>query len=78
MKIVQSDTLSKRPDFTPKDTDNKNIVMLPDALFINLIDTELQEQILDCEKLNSDAMEALKFYWKKAPRPFEINFQTGW
>ena len=76
-KIVQLDTLSRRPDFTPEeDTDNKNITMLPDELFINLINMELQERIL--KKLDSDAMEALKFYWKKAPRPFEINFQTGW
>ena len=34
--------------------------MLPDELFIGLIDTELQERILACEKLDSDAMEALK------------------
>ena len=60
-KIVQSDTLSRRPDFTPEgDTDNENITMLPDELFISLIDTELQEWILTCEKLDSDAMEALK------------------
>ena len=60
-KAVQSDALSRRPDFTPEeDTDNENITMLPDELFVNLIDTELQERILTCEKLNSDAMEALK------------------
>ena len=58
---MQSDALSRRPDFTPEeDTDNENITMLLDELFINLIDTELQEQILTCEKLDSDAMEALK------------------
>ena len=61
MKIVQSDALSRRPDFTPEeDMDNKNIMMLPDELFIGLIDTELQERILACEKLDSDATEALK------------------
>ena len=42
MKIIQSDTLSRQPDFIPEeDTDNKNIMMLPDSLFVNLIDTEL-------------------------------------
>ena len=60
-KIVQSDALSRWLDFTPKeDTDNENIMMLPDELFKSLIDTELQERILTCEKLDSDAMEALK------------------
>ena len=68
MKIVQSDTLSRRPDFTPEeDTDNENITMLPDELFISLIDTELQEQILTCEKLDSDAMEALKVLLEEGP-----------
>ena len=34
-KMVQSDTLSRRPDFIPnKDTDNENVMMLPDNLFI--------------------------------------------
>ena len=40
--MVQSDALSRRPDFTPEeDTDNENITMLPDELFVNLIDAEL-------------------------------------
>ena len=67
-KIVQSDALSRRPDFTPEeDTDNENITMLPDELFMNLIDTELQERILTCEKLDSDTMEALKVLLEDGP-----------
>ena len=43
-KIIQSDMLSRQPDFIPEeDTDNEDITMLPDALFVNLIDMELQE-----------------------------------
>ena len=41
--------------------------MLPETLFVNLIDTELQEQILNCEKLNSDTMEALKTLLEEGP-----------
>ena len=47
--------------------DNENITMLPDTLFINLIDVELQEQILNCERLDSDAMEALKTLLEEGP-----------
>ena len=66
--MVQSDALSRRPDFTPEeDTDNENITMLPDELFVNLIDAELQERILTCEKLDSDAMEALKVLLEDGP-----------
>ena len=60
--------LSRQPDFIPEeDTDNEDITMLPDALFVNLIDTELQERILNCEKLDSDAMEALKVLLEEDP-----------
>jgi len=45
-KMIQSDTLSRRPDHVPeKDTDNENIVLLPDELFIKLINTELAKLI---------------------------------
>ena len=67
-KMVQSDALSQRPDFVPEeDTDNEDVTMLPDALFINLIDTELQERILSCERFDSDAMEALKTLLEEGP-----------
>ena len=41
--MIQSDTLSRRPGFIPdKDMDNEDIVMLPDNLFIQLLDVNLQ------------------------------------
>ena len=67
-RIVQSDTLLRRPDLIPEeDTDNEDLIMLPETLFVNLIDMELQEQILNCEKLNSDTMEALKTLLEEGP-----------
>ena len=45
-KMIQSDALSRQPDFIPdKDTDNEDITMLPDNLFIQLLDIDLQRQI---------------------------------
>ena len=45
-EMVQSDALSWRPDLCPEeDNDNEDIVMLPDELFVSLIDTDLQERI---------------------------------
>ena len=42
-KMIQSDTLSRRPDFIPdEDTDNENVMMLPDNLFIQLLNVDLQ------------------------------------
>jgi hypothetical protein len=42
-KMVQSDALSRQPNLCPdKDTDNEDVVMLPENLFISLIDERLQ------------------------------------
>jgi hypothetical protein len=44
--MIQSDALSRRPDHIPEnDDDNENIVILPDKLFINLINIELTKLI---------------------------------
>jgi hypothetical protein len=44
--MIQSDVLSRRPDHIPEnDDDNENIVILPDKLFINLINVELTKLI---------------------------------
>jgi hypothetical protein len=60
-KMVQSDALSRRPDLCPdEDTDNEDIVMLPDNLFLNLIDTALQDKIALCNDLDQEAVDALK------------------
>jgi len=43
-----------------KDHDNKDIVLLPDNLFINLINMELQEKIANSMDMDIDATDALK------------------
>ena len=66
--MVQSDALSRRPDLCPdEDNDNKNIVMLPDEMFVNLIDTDLQERIAIANDLDRNAAEVLKLLLEKAP-----------
>ena len=67
-KMVQSDALSRRPDLCPEeDTDNENIVMLPHNMFVNLIDTDLQERIATSDDLDGNAAEALKLLLEKGP-----------
>ena len=67
-KMILSDTLSRRPDFVPeKDTDNENMILLPDKLFestslsIHLINTDLQRKIVDSNDLDTEAMKAIEF-----------------
>jgi hypothetical protein len=43
-KNIQVDSLLRRPDSCPQGTDNKDVMVLPEHLFVNLIDMELQQQ----------------------------------
>ena len=57
----QSDALSRQPNHCPdKDHDNKDIIMLEENLFLNLLDLDLQKQIAHGKKLDFDATEALE------------------
>jgi RNase H-like domain found in reverse transcriptase len=51
-KMVQSDALFRRPDYGTNKRMEEDKVVLPDNLFINLLDTELQERILNEKKLD--------------------------
>jgi reverse transcriptase-like protein/integrase-like protein/chromodomain-containing protein/p58 integrase-like protein len=67
-KMIQSDALSRRPDHCPDDdTDNEDIIMLPDDMFLNLIDVDLQRKIAMTEDLDNNAAEALKLILETAP-----------
>jgi Integrase zinc binding domain len=59
--MVQSNALSRQPDYgTDKRMEEEDKVVLPDNLFINLLDTELQEQILNGKELDLDVKNAIK------------------
>ena len=66
--MVQSNALSQQLDLCPdEDTDNEEIIMLPEEMFVNLFDTDLQERIVILDDLDGNAAEALKLLLKKAP-----------
>ena len=72
--MILSDALSRRPDFTPEeDIDNDNITMLPDNLFINLIDLDLQNRIANCDALDKDATDALTLLLDQKPTTVKGN-----
>ena len=66
--MVQSDALSQRPDLCPEEgNDNQDIVMLPNDMFLNLINLELQRKIAISGDLDGNAAEALKLLLEEAP-----------
>ena len=77
-KMIQSDALSRHPDLIPdEDNNNEDIVMLPDNLFINLINTHLQQRIADCDTMDKDAMDALTTLLEYGPTTIKNDLTIG-
>src|SRR5271169_4111306 len=66
-KMIQSDALSRRPDLCNDDHEEGPTVMLPDEMFVNLIDLDLQERITSSNDMDGNAAEALKLLLEEAP-----------
>ena len=66
--MIQSDALSRRPDFIPdKDTDNEDIMMLPNNLFIQLLDIDLQRRIANTHDHDEEVTKALMTILEQGP-----------
>ena len=66
--MVQSDALSRRSDFyLDKDNDNEDITLLPDNLFVNLIDLDLQRSIAASDSYDWTAADAIKLLQDDGP-----------
>jgi len=62
-KMIQSDALSCCPDHIIDNNNNDDIILLPDSLFIRIIDTDLHYSIFEAtakDILFASALEALK------------------
>jgi RNase H-like domain found in reverse transcriptase len=67
-KNIQADLLSQRLDLCPQGTDNEDVIVLPEHLFVNLIDMELQKKIANAKNMDYDTAEAIKELLKQGPR----------
>jgi RNase H-like domain found in reverse transcriptase len=75
-KMVQSDTLFRWPNYnTDERIEEEDKVVLPDNLFINLLDTELQEQILNRKELDLDVKNAIETLMEEGPTSLKNNLQ---
>jgi hypothetical protein len=72
-KNIQANSLSRRPDLCPQGTDNEDVIVLPEHLFVNLIDMELQKKIANAKNLDYDAAKAIKELLKQGPREVKKN-----
>ena len=73
-QMIQSDNLSRRPDHIPdEDHDNEDQVLLPDSLFLRLIDNDLQDLIADSDRWDELALDALNNVQKNGPNELTKN-----
>jgi hypothetical protein len=74
-KMVQLDALSRRPDYGAKGQFNdEEKTVLPENLFINLLDTELQERILNGKEIDLDIKNTMETLLKEGPTNLQNNF----
>ena len=67
--MIQSNSLFHHPDHILNDTDNDDVIVLPNNIFIHLLDLDLQNKILQKtidDKFFSKALTSLK---KHSPTP---------
>ena len=55
--MIQLDALSRWPDYIPdEDNDNVDRVLLPESMFVNLMDLDLQDRIANTDKYDYDVL----------------------
>jgi Integrase zinc binding domain len=67
-KNIQADSLSRWPDLCSQGIDNEDVIVLPEHLFVNLINMKLQKKIANAKNMDYDAAEAIKELLKQGPR----------
>ena len=59
--MIQSDALSRQPDYIPEqDNDNMDRILLPENMFVNLMDLDLQDRIANTDKYDFDIKNTLE------------------
>jgi hypothetical protein len=72
-KNIQANSLSQRPDLCPQRIDNEDVIVLPEHLFVNLINMELQKKIVNAKNMDYDAAEAIKELLEQGPKEVKKN-----
>ena len=68
--LAGPDALSRHSDLHSDKSDNSSTVLLPDSLFVNLIDTKLHERISDSSKSNPLVLQHLQMSLEDIPAAF--------
>ena len=74
--MIQSDALSWRPDHGIEgQLEEEEMIMLPENMFINLLDADLQERILNGKELDIDMKNAMEMLLEEGPTSLKNNLE---
>ena len=74
--MIRSNALSQQPDFIlEEDNDNNNIILLLENMFINCIDTNLQDRIANTENYDFNVKNALEMLLEKGPNTLQHDLE---
>jgi hypothetical protein len=75
--MVQLDALSRRPDYGAEGQfDDEEKTVLPENLFINLLEMELQARILNGKKIDLDVKNTMKTLLEEGPTSLQNNLHN--
>lgn len=70
-ELAGPDALSWRPDLIPKnDSDNNQVTLLPDSLFVNIIDVAIAEKVAKSSEKDPVVLKTLQAMDKYLPMQF--------
>jgi hypothetical protein len=74
-KMILSDALSRRPDHCPEEDKTKEEILLPDDLFLNLLDINLRDRITRNKDYDFDVTRAIELLQEEGPTSIQNNLE---
>ena len=65
--MILSDALSQRLDHCPEEDESEETILLPDSLFLNLLDLMLQDRIANAKDYDFDITNAIAILLEEGP-----------
>jgi Integrase zinc binding domain len=74
-KMILSDALSRRPDHCPEEDETKEEILLPDNLFLNLLDVNLRDRITKNKEYDFNVTKAIELLQEKGPTSIQNDLE---
>jgi RNase H-like domain found in reverse transcriptase/Integrase zinc binding domain len=74
-KMILSDALSRRPDHCPEEDETKEEILLPDNLFLNLLDINLRDRITKNKDYDFNVTRAIELLQEEGPTSIQNDLE---